>query len=72
MMLLRSDKIGLEFIDLYRLFKTELNAEQDRIDDLPGTQNKKLTDVERIEANVNALLKVIDANNKQILKDLQK
>ena len=64
------DKIGLEFIDLYRIFQKELKVEHDRVDDLPSSQNRTITTEDRIETTVNALLKVIEANNKQLKADL--
>jgi hypothetical protein len=63
-------KIGLEFIDLYRVFQRELQVEHDRVNDLPSSQNQPVPIDERIETTVNAILKVIEANNKQIKADL--
>ena len=63
-------KIGFEFIDLYRIFQRELQVEHERVNDLPSSQNQPVTIDERIETTVNALLKVIEANNKQIKADL--
>jgi hypothetical protein len=64
------DKIGLEFIDLYRIFQKEIKVEHDRMDDLPNRKNQSVTIDERIETTINALLRVIEANNKQIKADL--
>jgi len=64
------DKIGLEFIDLYRIFQKEIKVAHDRMDDLPNRNNQSVTIDERIETTVNALLRVIEANNKQIKVDL--
>jgi hypothetical protein len=66
------DKIGLEFIDLYKLFQRALKVEHDRIDDLQTLPNRAITIDERIETTVNAILKVIEANNKQIRADLSR
>ena len=63
------DKIGLEFIDLYRIFQKEIKVEHDRVDDL---SSRPVTIDERLETTVNALLRVIEANNKQIKADLHR
>jgi hypothetical protein len=67
-----SDKIGLEFIDLYRIFKQEIKVEHDRIDDRQTYDNMPVSIDERLETTVNALLKVIEANNKKITTDLSR
>jgi len=64
------DKIGLEFIDLYRIFEKEVQIERDRADNIPSSQGKPVTPEERIEVTTIALLKVIEANNKAIKADL--